>query len=69
MSELDRSKALYDVLKSETDLQAKTNRDWEKSATSLRTKLEAALKEKATMSVAIEAKDKEIKTLREGPGQ
>jgi len=60
VSELGRKKDLYDILKSKTELQAQSNRDWEKSDTSLGTKLEAALKEKATIS------GKEIKTLCEG---
>ena len=53
VSELDRKKALYDVLKPRTEVQAQSNKDWQKRATSLQTKLEAALTERATMSAAI----------------
>ena len=52
--ELDQRNATYDIMKTQ------------KSKASLRTKLEVALKDKAAMSAAIEAKDKELENFREG---
>jgi hypothetical protein len=47
-------------------MQAQSITDWQKSNDSLQTRLKAAVKEKATISAAIEAKDKELENFREG---
>ena len=53
-------------MKVQSKAHAQSNADLQKSGASLRTKLEAALKDKAAMSAAIEAKDKELEIFREG---
>ena len=66
MNELERLKAIHDILKVQSKAHAQSNRDWQKSYASVQTKLEAALKEMATLSAATEAKDRELVSLREG---
>ena len=60
--ELDRRNATYDIMKTQSKAYKQSNEDLQKSNASFRTKLEAALKEKATMSAAIEAKTRSWKT-------
>ena len=57
---------MYDIMKVQSKAHAQSNADLQKSNASLRTKLEAALKEKVTMSAAIAEKDKELENFREG---
>ena len=52
-------------MKTQSTAYKHSNEDLKKSYASLRTKFEAVLKEKATMSAAIEAKDKELEHFRE----
>ena len=52
-------------MKTQSKAYKQSNEDLQKSNASLRTKLEAVLKEKATMSAAIVAKDKELENYRE----
>ena len=49
-------------MKTQSKAYKQSNEDLQKSNAALRTKLEAALKDKATMSAAIVAKDKELET-------